>query len=399
MSLTDRGIVNLKATGKQHKHFDGGGLHLIVYPNGGKAWRLAYRFQGKAKLLSFGMYPAVGLKMARDRREEAKALLAQGIDPGEKKKQDKQAAQEVVFNTFEIIAREWHDKFKERWTPKNANAILGRMERDIFPLIGTISIREVKAPQLLDIARRIEARGALDYAHRALQYCGMVFRFAIATGRADHNIVADLRGALPPVKATHYATIIEPKKIGQLLRALDSYDGHFIVACALKLAPLVFVRPGELRCAQWGEFDFDKAEWRIPAERMKMKEQHIVPLARQTLEILHSLHAVNGHGKYLFPSVRTTDRPMSDNTVNAALRRLGYGKEELTGHGFRSMASTLLNELGWNRDAIERQLAHGERNSVRAAYNFAEFLPERRKMMQAWADHLDGLRAETGKAL
>ncbi len=392
MSLTDRGIVNLKATGKQHKHFDGGGLYLLVSPAGGKLWRLFYRINGKEKLLSFGKYPAISLKMARQLRDEAKELIAQGIDPAERKKQAKVVEQELVLNTFENIAREWHDKFKDRWTEKNAKVILARMQRDIFPHIGSIPIRELKAPQLLDVARRIADRGALDYAHRALQYCSMVFRYAIANGKAEHNIVADLRGALPTARVKHHATIVDPKKIGELLRSIDSFDGYFPVACALKLAPLVFVRPGELRCAAWDEFDFDKAEWRIPAARMKMKEQHIVPLAHQSMEVLDALRRNTGHGPLLFPSIRSTSRPISDNTVNSALRRLGYTKEELTGHGFRSMASTLLNELGWNRDAIERQLAHGERNAVRAAYNFAEFLPERRKMMQAWADYLDELR-------
>ena len=343
-------------------------------------------------MLSFGLYPAVSLKMARERREEAKTLLAQGIDPGQQKKQEKEAATDLVFNTFEHIAREWHGKFRERWTEKNTKVILARMQRDIFPFIGSIPIRELKAPQLLDVARRIEGRGALDYAHRALQYCSMVFRFAIATGKAEHNIVSDLRGALSLARVKHHATIIEPSRVGQLLRAIDSYEGHFPVTCALKLAPLTFVRPGELRGAAWDEFDFVKLEWRIPAVRMKMNEQHIVPLARQAIETLNALRPVTGHGLLLFPGVRSADRFMSDNTVNAALRRMGYTKEEMTGHGFRSMASTLLNEQGWNRDAIERQLAHGERNAVRAAYNFAEFLPERRKMMQAWADYLDELR-------
>ena len=232
----------------------------------------------------------------------------------------------------------------------------------------------------------------LETAHRAMRTCGKIFRYAIATGRGERDITADLREAIPPHTAKHHATITDPREVGKLLRALENYQGQFPVACALKLSPLVFVRPGELRCAEWGEFDLDNAEWRIPAERMKMREQHIVPLARQAVEILAELRGVTGTGKFLFPSVRTGARPMSNNTVNAALRRLGYAKDEMTGHGFRSMASTLLNEQGWNRDAIERQLAHAERNSVRAAYNFAEFLPERRKMMQSWADYLDGLR-------
>ncbi len=392
MPLTDRAIANLKATGKIHKHFDGGGLYVHVSPSGGKLWRMAYRFGGKEKLLSFGSYPAITLKRAREKREEAKTLLAEGIDPGEHKKEVTKIAEELTQNTFENIAREWHAKFSERWEPKNARKILIRMEKDIFPFIGSMSITTIKPKELLTVIQRIEARGAVEYAHRTMQYCGKVFRYAIATDRAEHDISADLRGAIPPPKTKHHATITDPIKVGQLLRATDSYDGHFIVLCALKLAPLTFVRPGELRGAEWEEFDFNREEWRIPPARMKMNEQHIVPLARQTLEILQTLHKVNGHGKYLFPSVLTDQRSISDNTVNTALRRMGYSKEEMTGHGFRSMASTLLNELGWNGDAIERQLAHAERNKVRASYNFAEFLPERRKMMQAWADYLDELR-------
>lgn len=392
MPLTDTALKNLKATGKIHKHADGGGLYIHVSPTGGKLWRLFYRFGGKAKLLSFGIYPTVTLKMARDLRDQAKALLARGIDPSEHKKAALRHEQELANNTFEAIAREWHAKFSERWEPKNAKKILTRMEKDIFPFIGFLPITDIKPKELLTTVRRIEARGAVEYAHRTMQYCGKVFRYAIATDRAERDISADLRGAIPPPKTKHYATILDPKKVCQLLRAIDSYEGHFMVSCALKLAPLTFVRPGELRGAEWAEFDLDKAEWRIPAKRMKMNEQHIVPLAHQTLEILQALHEVTGHGKFLFPSVRTDERPMSDNTVNAALRRMGYAKEEMTGHGFRSMASTLLNEQGWNRDAIERQLAHAERNKVRASYNFAEFLPERRKMMAAWADYLDELR-------
>ena len=392
MALTDRAIQNLKATGKPHKHFDGGGLHIHVSPTGGKLWRLSYRFHGKPKLLSLGAYPTVTLKMARDRREEAKSLLASGIDPGTRKRELKQEAMTQAANTFEAIAREWYAKYKSKWVEKTAKIILSCLEKNIFPAIGKLPIATIKAPELLAIVRSLETRGAFYTTHRVIQYCGQIFRYAIATGRAEHDITADLRGALPPHKPKHFASITDPRQVGQLLRAIDGYRGHFTVACALKLAPLVFVRPSELRCAEWAEFDLDNAEWRIPAERMKMGEQHIVPLARQALEILKELKMVTGCGKYLFPSLRTAIRPISDNTVNAALRRLGYSTEEMTGHGFRSMASTLLNELGWNRDAIERQLAHGERNAVRAAYNYAEFLPERRKMMGAWADYLDKLR-------
>jgi integrase len=398
MALTDRSILNLKTTGKPHKHFDGGGLHIHVSPTGGKLWRLSYRHNGKAKLLSFVACPAVTLKMARDCRDEAKSLLARGIDPGEHKKELKKLSVALAENTFEAVGREWHSKTRDIWEEKRANAILSHLEKNVFPFIGKMPIAGIKAPDLLGIAKRIEDRGANYYAHAVMQTCGRVFRYAIATGKAEHDITADLRGALAPHKAKHFASITDPRQVGQLLRAIDGYQGDFITACALKLAPLVFVRPSELRCAVWTEFDFANAEWRIPAERMKMAEQHIVPLSRQALELFEDLHKVTGNGKYLFPSVRTGTRPMSDNTLNAALRRLGYSREEMTGHGFRSMASTLLNELGWNRDAIERQLAHGDRDSVRASYNFAEFLPERRKMMQAWADYLDDLRRQAGMA-
>lgn len=396
MPLTDRSILNFKTTGKTHKHFDGGGLHILVPPTGSKLWRMAYRFNGKSKLLSFGAYPAVTLKMARDRRDEAKSLLARDIDPGEHKKDLKRLSVALTENTFEAVGREWNAKTKDIWEEKRAKAILSHLEKNVFPFIGKMPIATIKAPDLLAVAKRIEERGANYYAHAVMQTCGRVFRYGIATGKAEHDITADLRGALAPHKGKHFASITDPKQVGQLLRAIDGYTGDFVTLHALKIAPLVFVRPSELRCAVWTEFDFSNAEWRIPAERMKMAEQHIVPLSRQVLELFEELRKVTGAGKYLFPSVRTGNRPMSDCTLNAALRRLGYTREEMTGHGFRSMASTLLNELGWNRDAIERQLAHGDRDSVRASYNFAEFLPERRKMMQAWADHLDELKQRRG---
>ena len=394
MKLTDRAIVNLKATGKIHKHFDGGGLYVHVSPTGGKLWRLFYRFNGKTKLVSFGSSPAVSLKAAREHRDRAKELLAQGIDPGEYKKEARQNEAALFENTFDAVAHEWFMKLQTRCTPGYAKIVKSRMERHLFPAIGKRPIAEIKPLELLTALRPVEAQGALETVHRLLQICGSVFRYAVATGKVERAITSDLRGALTPRKVRHHSTITEPRKVGALLRAIDSYQGQFTVACALKLAPLVFVRPSELRCAEWGEFNFDAAEWRIPAERMKMRVQHIVPLAKQTLDILNALRPVTGTGKYLFPSMRTQDRPISNNTINAALRRLGYDKDEMTGHGFRSMASTLLNEQGWNRDAIERQLAHGERNGVRAAYNFAEFLPERRKMMRAWANYLDKLRTQ-----
>lgn len=396
MALNDRIIVNLKLTGKQYKRADGGGLFINVSPSGGKLWRLAYRFDGKQKLLALGAYPDVTLKMARERRDAAKELLANGIDPGAAKKDEKKQEKALIENTFENVALAWHEDMRGNWTKKNANAILRRIQRDLIPHLGQKSITEVDAADVLQCARLVASRGALDYAHRLLQYCSMIFRWAIANRKAKYNVVVDLKGALPSAKVKHHASITDPEKVGELLRAIDNYDARvFSVKCALRLAPLVFVRPGELRGAAWDEFNIEKEEWRIPADRMKMGEQHIVPLSRQTIEILTELKKHTGHGKLLFPSLLDPGRPMSDGTINTAIRRLGYTKEELTGHGFRSMASTLLNELGWNRDAIERQLAHGERNTVRAAYNFAEFLPERRKMMQAWADYLDSLKNAT----
>ncbi len=307
--------------------------------------------------------------------------------------------------SFEAIAREWHAKFSPGWVASHGDRIMRRLEKDLFPWLGPRPIGAIKAPELLAVLRRIESRGAQETAHRAMQNClmqncGQLFRYAVATGRAERDPTGDLRGALPPPKEKHHASIIEPKRIGALLRAIDSYEGFFATKCALRLAPLVFVRPGELRKAQWREIDLDKAEWRIPAERMKMREQHIVPLSRQAVEILREIEPLTSRGipakpeapHYVFPGAQSRERPMSENAVLAALRRMGYTKEEMTGHGFRSMASTLLHEQGWNHQVIERQLAHAERNAVSAAYNFAEYLPERRKMMQAWADYLDALK-------
>ncbi len=389
MPLTDTAIRNAKPTEKPTRLFDGGGMYLLINPNGSRWWRLKYRFGGKEKLLSLGVYPEVSLKEARAKRDEARKLLAQGIDPSSNRKVTK-AAQ---GNTFEVLALEWHCKFKPGWTEKHAGRMLARLERDVFPWLGSRPVNEINAPELLAVVRRIEKRGALDVAHRVLGYCGQIFRYAIATGRGERDISADLRGALPPVRSKHHASITDVKAVGALLRAIDERGGgHFITRCALRLAPLVFVRPGELRAAEWRELDLDTAEWRIPGSRMKMRAVHIIPLSQQAVAILRELHPLTGRGKYVFPSLRSGERPMSENTVNAALRRLGYDKGEMTGHGFRSMASTLLNEQGWHHDAIERQLAHAERDAVRGAYNYAEHLPERRKMMQAWASYLDGLR-------
>ena len=378
-----------KAKDKDYKMSDGAGLFLLVAKSGSKYWRMKYRSNGKEKLLSIGVYPTVSLKEARVKRDEAKKQLNNGIDPSEFKQTAKQTDLE---DSFEYVAREWHTKYKPNWTENHAQRILTRLEKDVFPWVGKRPVDEINAPELLKLLRRVENRGAIETSHRVMQNCGQVFRYAVATGRAERDPTGDLKGALPPVRKKHLASITEPTKIAGLLRAIDGYEGHFVTRCAMKMAPYVFVRPGELRHAEWSEIDLDNAEWRIPAEKMKMRELHIVPLSDQVISILKEIQLLTGNGRYVFPSIRTNTRPMSENTVLAGLRRLGYTKEEMTGHGFRSMASTLLNEQGWHRDAIERQLAHAERDSVRAAYNYAEHLPERKRMMQSWADYLDALK-------
>ena len=399
MSLSDIKIRNAKPgikpdgslTQKPYRLSDERGLYLEVSPKGGKYWRLKYRFDGKEKRLSLGVYPDISLKIARDRRDELRSQIAVGIDPSNARKAEKLS--KAGAESFEFVAREWHGKFRNGWSDDYAVRVLTNLEKNVFPWIGSHHIYDITASQLLAVLRRIENRGALDTAHRTNQQCGKVFRYAVATGRAERDPSQDIRGALPPVKSQHHASLTEPKKIAELLKAIDGYSGSYVTACALKLAPLVFVRPKELRSAEWTEFDLEKAEWRIPAEKMKMRLLHIIPLSKQALEILNDLKPLTGLGKYLFPSIRSLSRPMSENTINGALRRLGYTKEEMTGHGFRSMASTILNEQNWNRDAIERQLAHSERDGVRAAYNYAEYLPERQRMMQSWADYLDELKS------
>ncbi|MBF0165450.1 MAG: tyrosine-type recombinase/integrase [Magnetococcales bacterium] len=391
MSLTDTQLRNLKPTPAPKSVADERGLSILMQPNGSKWWRFRYRFDGKQKLLALGVYPDVSLKQAREKRDEARRLLAEGIDPGEHRKIIKTMDKSREADSFEAVAREWFAKQTPHWTESYSTKIRRRLEVDVFPWLGSTKLSEVTAKDLLAVLRRIEGRGTIETAHLVQQVCGRICRFGIATMRCERDLAADLRGALPPVKVTHMASITDPKEIGTLLRAIDGYEGSFVTRCALQLAPLLFVRPGELRSMEWAEIDFEKSEWRIPAAKMKMREQHIVPLATQAVAILRELQPLTGTGKFVFPSIRSPLERMSENTVLAALRRLGYTKEEMTGHGFRSMASTLLNEQGWNRDAIERQLAHAERDAVRAAYNYAEHLPERRKMMQAWADYLDQL--------
>lgn len=394
MTLTVKEIENSKAGTKPQRLFDEKGLYLEVAPSGGKWWRLKYRFDGKEKRLSLGTYPDVSLKSARTKRDEARTLLADGVDPGEQRKAMKVARAGRAANSFEVVGREWFGKYSPSWASSHAEKIIQRLERDIFPWIGGRPIAEIKAPELLTCLRRIEERGALETAHRALQNCGQIFRYSVATGRAERDPSVDLRGALPPVKRTHHAAITDPKAIGELLRAMDGYQGSFVTKCALRLAPMVFVRPGELRKAEWAEFDLDAACWNIPPERMKMNDAHLVPLASQAVDILRELHALTGEGRYVFPGARTNGRPMSDNAVLAALRRMGYAKDEMSGHGFRAMARTILDEvLGVRPDYIEHQLAHAVRDPNGRAYNRTAHLAERRKMMQQWAGYLDTLKS------
>lgn len=394
MPLTDTAIRKTKPADKPVRIFDGGGLYLEISPSGGKWWRLKYRYAEKEKRISLGVYPDTTLARAREKREEARKLLADGVDPGENKKAQKTARKEVAANSFEVVAREWIAKQLPKWASSQAKKVSGIFDNNVFPWIGARPISEIKPPELLATLRRMEDRGANETARRALQYCGMVFRFAVATGRSSRDITGDLKGALAPAITKHHATLIDPKKIGGLLRAIDGYQGTLIVKCALKLAPLLFVRPGELRKAKWTEIDLKRAEWNIPAERMKMREAHLVPLSTQALGILRELHPLTGHGELIFPGERSRERPMSDNSVNAALRRLGYDTTaEITGHGFRAMARTILDEvLGVRPDFIEHQLAHAVRDPNGRAYNRTAHLEARREMMQLWADYLDKLK-------
>jgi integrase len=391
MPLTDIVVKNAKPKDKPYKLSDAECMYLYVSATG-KYWRYDYSYLGKRKTLALGVYPTISLAEAREGKSAARKLLAKGIDPSKSKISKHKEAIRNASVTFEIVAREWHQKNASKWSEKNTARTLSLLERNIFPFIGKLPIADVKPSELLETIQRIEKRGTIQTAHRAMMNCGQIFRYAIATDRAHKDISLVLRGSLTPIVETHHASITDPKKIGDLLKEIEQYEGLYITKYALKLAPLLFVRPGELRHAEWVEFNFDSAEWKIPANKMKMGSAHIVPLSKQSLSILNELKDHTGHLNYLFPSLRTPDRPMSDNTVNAALRRLGYEKDEMTGHGFRSMASTILHEQGWPHDAIERQLAHAEKNKVVAAYNYADYLPKRREMMQAWADYLDELK-------
>jgi len=397
--LTDTAIRKARPADKPQKLSDGGGMYLLLKPDGGRYWRMDYRHGGKRKTLALGVYPTVTLADARQRREDARRLLANDTDPGEVRKAEKVAqavAATLAADTFEAVARAWLTKreasgetaattiAKDRW----------RLETYLFPTIGSRPIAEITPKELREVLRPIEDSGKAETASRTKITAGQVFRRAVLEGKAEIDPTAPLRGLFTTPTPTHRAALTDPVHIGKLLRDIDGYTGRLTTLSALKLAPLVFVRPGELRKAEWAEFDLDGGIWRIPAARMKMKAAHLVPLSMQAVEVLRDLYPLTGSGPLVFPALGSSGKPMSENTINQALRRLGYGTDEMTGHGFRSMAATRLNEMGWNADAIERQLAHAESNKVRAAYTHAaQYLDERTRMMQAWADYLDGLRS------
>ncbi|TSE35159.1 tyrosine-type recombinase/integrase [Tepidimonas charontis] len=388
MALSDTKIRTARPLDKPYKLTDERGLALLVNPNGSKLWRFRYRFGGKEKMLGLGAYPDVSLRDARERRDEARKLLAQGIDPSQARREDKEAA----HNTFEAIAREWWERNRSKWTPDYGLLIWRRIETDVLPVIGQRPVADITPPEVLALLRRIESRGAVETAHRVKQYIGQVARYAVATGRATMDPTAALAGALmtPPVR--HFPAPTDPKTVGEILRMLDAAKGTFPVVTAVRLMPYVFVRPGELRTMRWSDVDFERAEWRYTASKTGV--EHLVPLSRQALALLRDLHAVTGRGEWAFPNERSRDRPMSDMAVNALLRRLGIDtKTELTGHGWRAVARTLLAErLGFAPEVIEHQLAHSVPDPLGRAYNRTKYLDERRCMMQAWADYLDGLR-------
>ena len=390
MPLTDTAIRSVRPLDKPQKLFDGNGLFLFVSPHGTKSWRVKYTFPGREKLLTLGTYPRLSLKEAREACLAAKKQLRGGVDPSAEKKLRAKSLQ----TTFESVAREWHANQTSVWTEKHAKDVMERIEKNIFPYLGNRPIAEITPPELLAVLRKIEVRGAIEQAHRVRGICSLIFRYAIATGRAERDTAADLRGALKNRPVTPRAAITDPEAIGGLLRAIDDFTGTYTVKAGLQLLALTFLRPGEVRLGEWVEVDFQEKLWRIPAKRMKMRRDHLVPLSSQALDILHTLHDITGDGRLMFPGLRSRDKAISDAAFVAALRRMGYAKEEMCAHGFRAMGSTLLNEQGYSADVIEKQLAHNPREKIRGIYNRAEYLPERRKMLQAWADYLDGLKGK-----
>lgn len=395
MALTDTFVKQVKDTGKPAgtKYADGGGMFLLVKASG-KYWRWDYALAGKRKTLALGVYPAVSLAKARQKRDKARELLADGMDPSTAKREEKQAKAAAAGNTFEAIAEQWLKATSAKRAAITQDKVTTWLRKDVFPYIGKMPISSIGPRDVLAVVRKMEARGVFDSAKRIGQICGQVFRYAVAEGTAERDVTTDLRGAFQHAEKKHYAAITDPAKLGELLRSIHAYTGHPYCVAALKLSPLVFLRPGELRTAEWAELDLEEAEWRIPGTKMKMKNDHIVPLSKQALEILRSLHPITGHGHYVFPSLRTGERPMSENTVNAALRGMGYSSEVHTAHGFRATARTIMDEvLGERVDLIEHQLAHAVKDANGRAYNRTAHLPARREMMQRWADYLDKLRA------
>ncbi len=402
MALTDTFVRQMKHTGKASgdKHADGGGMYLLVKASG-RYWRMDYTHASKRKTLALGVYPEVSLAKARKRREEARELLAEGLDPSAAKKAEKLATRVAAVNTFEAVAREFHATQASVWSPRYATRWIERMEKDLFPYIGKLTLPAITAPVLLDALRKVEKRGANETAHTLRQTAGQVFRYGVQTGRCERSPVTDLHGALKPIVVKHMAAVLEPAKAGELLRAIDGYTGQPMTKAALALSALLFQRPGNIRQMEWTWIDFDKALLTIPSQDMKRRlaqklngRPHFVPLAPQAIAILKELQPLTGHGRYVFPSLRTGERAMSDNTINAALRRMGFASDEMSAHGFRAMARTLMIERihGISADVIEAQLAHGKSGPLGAAYDRAEFMEQRRRMMSEWADYLDKLR-------
>ncbi|WP_118181569.1 tyrosine-type recombinase/integrase [Paraburkholderia phosphatilytica] len=394
MPLTDVAVRAAKPRERSYKLADGQGMYLEVMPNGSKYWRLKYRIDGKEKRAALGVYPAVSLFAARKARDAMKDELRAGLDPTHERRRAKIAKSLERANSFESLGRDWYATKKESWSVRHADFVEKLLERELFPILGARPVKEITSPELLAAVRRIESRDALDLARKALQIAGQVFRFGVATGRAERDLSPDLRGALKTRPVTHMSRIQE-SEIPELMKNIAAYDGDLQTRLAIELLALTFVRTAELRFAEWTEIDEKKAEWRIPAEKMKMRSPHIVPLSKQAIAVIKQLREVNGAWQWVFPNRSSAKKPMSENTVLYALYRMGY-HSRMTGHGFRGLASTVLNERGFNSDWIERQLAHLDQDGVRAAYNHAQYLPERRKMMQWWADYLDTAAGRKG---
>lgn len=400
-TLTATAVKNAKLgeNKKSQKLNDGGGLYLLMLKSG-KYWRYNYKFNGKFKTLALGTYPNTSLKEVRSAHEIAHDRVSKGVDPSIHKKIQKIRHNEITDNTFEAIARQWFDEFKDTWVESHAKRLIARLENDVFPWLGERPISEIEPPEILEVMKRVKARGALESAHRVRHVVGQVFRYAVATGRTSRDQTGDLKGAIPSHRKKHFAAIKDADELAVLLKAIDNYKGTFVVRCALKLSPLVMLRPGELRQAEWREIDLDMATWTIPVRRMKSlkatKEEnettHIVPLSNQAVKILKDIQPLTGRFHYVFPGARSRARPLSDNAIRMALRTMGFTNEQMTVHGFRATASTMLNEMGFNPDIIEAQLAHKDSNEIRAAYNRAQYMDERRTMLQTWADYLESIR-------